>query len=97
MEIKWSKAAVNSIIQIIDFLNENDFEDYAERLKSDILVIINNLPKSYDLCRPDKYKINNDGSFRALEYEKYRISFRIKADEIRILRIRHTKRRPRSY
>lgn len=95
MIIKWNKTAVDCFVEIIDFLNENDFEDYADRLKNDILHQINNLPESYDFCRPDKYKIENDGSFRAFEYEKYRISFRIKSNEIRILRIRHTKRRPK--
>ena len=95
MIIKWNKAAVGSLVEIIGFLNENDFEDYAERLKTNLLIIIGNLPKTFGLCRPDKYKHNNDGSFRAFEYENYRVSFRIKNEEIRILRIRHTKRRPK--
>ncbi len=95
MIIKWSRAAVDSLFDIIEFLNDNDFEDYSERLKTNLLVIISNLPNTFDLCRPDKYKNNNDGSFRAFEYENYRVSFRIKKEEIRILRIRHTKRRPK--
>lgn len=64
--IKWNKAALQSLIDIIDFLNENDFKEYAERLKNDILLIIDNLPKLHGKCRPDKYKIDNDGSLRRL-------------------------------
>jgi plasmid stabilization system protein ParE len=97
MIIKWNKGAVDSLLEIIEFLNDNDFEDYAERLKTNLLIIISNLPKTFDLCRPDKYKNNNDGSFKAFEYENYRVSFRVKDGEIRILRIRHTKRRPKQH
>ncbi|RYE21491.1 MAG: hypothetical protein EOP42_25800 [Sphingobacteriaceae bacterium] len=39
-------------------------------------------------------KQNNDGSFYAFEIDSYRISYRKLPDEIRILRIKHTSRKP---
>ncbi len=42
----------------------------------------------------DKYKINNDGTYRAFELYNYRISYRITSIEIQILRLRHTKMQP---
>lgn len=51
-------------------------------------------PQKYN---PDKYKTKNDGSFRAFEMYHYRISYRYKGSEIRIVRIRHTKMNPLTY
>ncbi|OOQ61849.1 type II toxin-antitoxin system RelE/ParE family toxin [Mucilaginibacter pedocola] len=42
----------------------------------------------------DKFKKNNDGTWRAFEKYKYRISYRVMGDEIIIVRIRHTKMSP---
>ncbi|MDR0794311.1 MAG: hypothetical protein LBE82_13465 [Chitinophagaceae bacterium] len=46
---------------------------------------------------PDKYRLNNDGSYHAYEVYKYRISYHISPAEIRVLRIRHTKMLPMEY
>jgi plasmid stabilization system protein ParE len=52
----------------------------------------------YQLAKAiEKYKRNNDGSFRAFELHRYRITYRIRNNEIRIIRIRHTKRTPLGY
>ena len=57
----------------------------------DILNEIDYLLKYPENYSPDKYKINNDNSFRAFELHHYRISYRYVKDEVRIIRIRHTK------
>ncbi|MBK8607580.1 MAG: type II toxin-antitoxin system RelE/ParE family toxin [Chitinophagaceae bacterium] len=46
---------------------------------------------------PDKFKENNDGSYRAFEKHHYRISYRFDNRVIRILRVRHTSREPILY
>ena len=51
-------------------------------------------PERYPL---DKYKTDNDGSWRAFEIHHYRISYRIMKNQIRIVRFRHTSRSPRNY
>ena len=45
----------------------------------------------------DKYKINNDGSYRAFEIHRYRIAYRVSGNTIRVLRIKHTKMEPKTY
>lgn len=45
----------------------------------------------------DRFKFDNDGSFRAFEEFKYRVAYKITEDQIRILRIRHTSREPIEY
>lgn len=51
-------------------------------------------PECYNI---DKFKTNNDGSYRAFEKNKYRIAYRFKKNIVRVLRIRHTKREPKNY
>jgi plasmid stabilization system protein ParE len=46
---------------------------------------------------PDKYRLNNDGSFRAYEIHQYRIAYFIGEDHIRIVRMRHTSQEPQEY
>jgi len=46
---------------------------------------------------PDKYKLNNDDTYRAFEKHRYRIAYRVLDTEIRILRVRHTSMEPQGY
>ncbi len=69
----------------------------AEKVKQEILLKNSDLTKYPELHNPDKYKISNDGSFRAFELHRYRVSYRYIGNEIRILRIRHTKKNPLKY
>ncbi|WP_134204916.1 type II toxin-antitoxin system RelE/ParE family toxin [Pedobacter suwonensis] len=59
-----------------------------------ILSKIKSLPNHLNTFQIDRLKKNNDGSFFAFEIDRYRISFRKTDKEIRILRIRHSSRRP---
>jgi len=45
----------------------------------------------------DKYKKENDGSYRAFEKHHYRINYRFTDNVIRVLRVRHTGREPKEY
>ncbi len=94
MEIKWSKVAVKQLLDIIQYLEENDSIIYAEKLEVKILSKINNLPQTANLYQIDRLKKSNDRSFFAVEINSYRISYRLLKKEIRILRIRHVYRRP---
>lgn len=50
----------------------------AEKVRGDILSSIKNLSENPERHYPDKYKNNNDGSFRAYEVHNYRISYHIR-------------------
>jgi plasmid stabilization system protein ParE len=94
MIVKWSALAVKHFISIIEFLEcENEF-NYAEKLQKEILLrtalLITN-PQIYPL---DRFKLKNDGSYFAFEVDNYRVSFKKMPNEIRILNVRHTKRKP---
>ncbi|HRP54989.1 type II toxin-antitoxin system RelE/ParE family toxin [Agriterribacter sp.] len=69
----------------------------AEKVRKKILSSIKMLPKDPERHAPDKYRIDNDGSYRAYEVYKYRITYHVGISEIRIIRIRHTKMNPVEY
>jgi len=73
----------------------NDSPRNAEKVIEDIL--IEKAIENPEIYGPDKYKSANDGSYRAFEKHGYRIGYRFTKDIIRVLRIRHTKMKPKSY
>ena len=97
MTIKWNKAAIQQLLDALRFIEENDFHSYAEQLEIEILSRIRNIPQNPSIYPLDKYRRDNDGSYHAFEVDHYRISYRAQKDEIRIVRIRHTSRKPRKY
>lgn len=96
LTIKWNKRAINQLIKAKEYIEE-DSPQNAEKVKSDILTEIAKLTTHPERYNPDKYHFNNDGSFRAFEIHRYRVSYRYTKNEIRIVRIRHTKRSPKNY
>jgi plasmid stabilization system protein ParE len=94
MDIKWNKLAVKQLIEAIEYLEDNGQFAYAEKIEQRILLKIKLLPQKSEIYQPDRLKKNNDGSFHAFEIDSYRISYRVLPNEIRILRIRHSSRRP---
>lgn len=69
----------------------------AEKVKNKMRASINDLIKNPEKYAPDKYRFDNDTSYRAFEIYKYRITYHISPEEIRIIRIRHTKMNPLEY
>lgn len=94
MQIKWSKSAVKQLIEIIEYLEIRDQKDYSISLEKQILDEISSLIYQKNIYQTDRIKEDNDGTFYAFEIDSYRISYRKLPDEIRILRIRHTSRKP---
>lgn len=94
--IKWNKAAVNQLIKAVEYIEEDSVQN-AEKVKNDLLTAISKLATHPEKYPPDKYNINNDGSYRAFELHSYRVSYRYRKNEIHIVRLRHTKRNPKTY
>ena len=96
LQIKWNRQAILQFDNAIAYI-EKDSPDNAERVRTNILLRITELSTHPEKYNPDKFKLNNDGSFRAFEIYSYRVSYRYINDEIWILRIRHTKMNPKEY
>jgi plasmid stabilization system protein ParE len=86
-------SAKNSLKEIYTYIRKDSLQNadiVKEKILSSIKELVTN-PERYNL---DKYRIDNDGTFRAFEIYKYRISYHLSPTQIRIIRIRHTKRNP---
>ena len=92
-EIVWSATAQQQLHSIYKYI-ENESPKSAQKVISKILSATSSMGKNPEKHHPDKYKVNNDGSFRAFEIYKYRISYHIDKDVIVILRVMHTKQNP---
>ncbi|WP_394348364.1 type II toxin-antitoxin system RelE/ParE family toxin [Mucilaginibacter corticis] len=62
-----------------------------------MFLTVENLIENYNIYPTDKYKKDNDGTYHAFEIDEYRISYRVKNNQIKILRIRHTSRKISKY
>jgi plasmid stabilization system protein ParE len=96
IQIKWNRKAIQQLDDAIEYI-ELDSSVNAEKIKRTILLTIDGLLKHPEKYNPDKYKIDNDGSYRAFELYHFRISYRYRLNEIRIIRMRHTKLNPLKY
>lgn len=94
--VVWNSEALFQLKAIYEFIRL-DSERSARKVKSDIDALITKLPIQPEAHPIDKYKLDNDGTYRAFEKHRYRISYRVQEAEIKILRIRHTKMNPLEY
>jgi plasmid stabilization system protein ParE len=79
-----------------DFIKLDSLKN-AEKVKSKILSASRELADHPERYSQDKYRIKNDGSYRAFEIYKYRVSYHISPDQFTIVRVLHTKREPKAY
>lgn len=96
MVVIWSKQAKDELKKAFDRIALDSLLN-AEKVRDTLIDMTIELPLHPKKFPLDKYKITNDGSWRAFEKYHFRISYRIMSDEIRIVRLRHTKRNPTTY
>jgi plasmid stabilization system protein ParE len=95
-KITWSKTALGQFGAAINYIAADSLYN-AEKVENDILGKIGKLGAYPEIYSRDKFKLNNDGSYRAFEIHHYRIAYRVKVNEVLIVRIRHTSRDPLYY
>ena len=92
----WSKRAKAELQKAYLYILLDSLQN-AEMVRDDIIdltIDIANYPEKYPL---DKFKKDNDGTWRAFEKHHYRISYKITSSEIRIVRLRHTSKSPLNF
>lgn len=95
--IVWTKRAQIHLRNIYDYISK-DSEQNAKKVVQEIVLSMNKATKNPEFYPPDKYKKNNTSkSYRAYELYRYRIAYRIRADELVVLRVRHTGMEPKEY
>lgn len=95
-KVRWYETAKKQYTSAFEYIM-NDSIQNAEKFERRLLKKLQVISKSPTICPPDKYRINNDGNYRAFSIYRYRISYRIKGNEIRILRLRLTSMKPKYF
>lgn len=91
--IVWDPEAIDQLKEAYKYIEKKSPRN-AAKVFDDIEAAISKL-LSYPERHPlDKYKLNNDGTFRAFEKHRYRIGYRVIETEIQVLRLRHTSMEP---
>lgn len=94
--IKWDLQAREELKRIVAYIRK-DSEQNAQKVKNEIVDIIKSLPRHPLRFPPDKFKDDNDGSYRAFIKHKYRVAYKVEVSAILILRIRSDKQEPLPY
>lgn len=92
-EVIWSKEAVEELEEIHEYLKKRS-EWVAKKVIHEILIQTAKLNRDWNLCEKDELKDGNDGSYKVIFVYHFRITYRIKAKQIHVLRVRHTSREP---
>ncbi len=95
-EVRWDLKAAEHLKEIYRYLQEQN-PSSAEKIKQSILISTKTLELNPEIYAVDRLKKNNKGDFRAYEKFTYRISYRIKANQLSILRVRHNSRKPKKH
>ncbi len=94
--IKWDLQAREELKRIVVYIGKDSAQN-AQKVKEEIIDIIRSLPQHPLRFPPDKFKDDNDGTYRAFVKHKYRIAYRVEDAAILILRVRSDKQEPLPY
>ncbi len=95
-KIIWDKQAVDSFREAIAFIKKDSVQN-AAKVKEDVLKRIVQLSAMPEIHPPDKFKIDNNGNYRAFELYRFRMGYLVKEEEIIIIRFRNTNQEPLEY
>lgn len=96
MVVVWSKGATAELQKAYLYILLDSLQN-AEKVRDDIIDLTIDLAANPERHPLDKFKKDNDGTWRAFEKHHYRVSYKIFPDQIRIVRLRHTSRSPLNF
>ncbi|MFA9190790.1 type II toxin-antitoxin system RelE/ParE family toxin [Flavobacterium sp. FZUC8N2.13] len=97
-KIIWSSNALEQLEDIHFYiLFESKSIHIADKVIDEIFESTKILKTKPEIYKLDTKKDNNDGSFRTYFIYDYMISYRITPNNIQILRVRHTSRKPKTF
>jgi plasmid stabilization system protein ParE len=82
--VVWTKRSQQHMKQAFDYISKDSIQN-AVKVLEDIVAMVNKAIVNPEFCSTDKYKQNNDGSYRAFEKHHYRIAYRFSDNIIRVL------------
>ncbi|WP_179374873.1 type II toxin-antitoxin system RelE/ParE family toxin [Winogradskyella wichelsiae] len=76
VKIVWRKLALLQLKEAFDYIKKDSLQS-AENVRNAIFSATDNLKYNPEIYPLDKYRKNNDGTFRAFEIYSYRIAYQI--------------------
>jgi len=95
-KVVWSAQARKQLKELYEYILKDSVVN-AEKVADDIVASTYKAARHPEIQPLDKYKKKNNGSYRAYELHRYRITYKVAAKGINIVRIRHTSRQPKMY
>lgn len=96
MVVVWSDSAKAELRKAFEYIALDSLQN-AQMVRDTLINETIELAQNPEKHSIDKFKKDNNGSWRAFEKHHFRISYRILKDQIRIVRMRHTSRSPLAY
>ncbi|MBX2933676.1 MAG: type II toxin-antitoxin system RelE/ParE family toxin [Ferruginibacter sp.] len=95
-KLVWTRRSQQHLRALFKYIS-TDSPKNAMQVVNDIIVATEKTIANPEFYSPDKYKTDNDGSYRAFEKHRYRVVYRFQKNVIRVLRVKHTKMEPKFY
>lgn len=95
-EVVWTKRSQQHLKKAYEYISQ-DSPQNALKVINALAAAVEKAISNPELYGPDKYKKDNDGSYRAFEKHRYRVSYRYSKNIIRVLRVLHASMEPKPY
>ena len=96
MVVVWSNSAKVELRKAFEYIALDSLQN-AQMVRDTLIDMTIDLSENPEKKPLDKFKKDNDGTWRAFEKHHYRISYRILKNQIRVVRMRHTSKSPLTY
>ncbi len=96
ISVFWTQPAQAHLRKLYEHIGKESPKN-AHKVVEEIVMAVEKAIRNPDIYAPDKFKTDNDGSYRAFEKHHYRVSYRFANNVIRVLRVRHTSMMPMQY
>jgi plasmid stabilization system protein ParE len=96
MVVVWSNGAKVELRRAFEYIALDSLQN-AQMVRDTLIDLTIDLSADPEKHPLDKFKKDNDGTWRAFEKHHYRISYRIIKNQIRVVRMRHTSKSPLNY
>ncbi|WP_035916968.1 type II toxin-antitoxin system RelE/ParE family toxin [Flavimarina sp. Hel_I_48] len=96
VKVVWRKGALIHLNEHYNYIKKTSSES-AINVRDSIFEMVEALAENPEIYPLDMYRSNNNGDIRAFEKYSLRVAYQVTEQEIRIIRVRHTKREPLKY
>jgi addiction module RelE/StbE family toxin len=95
-KIIWSKRSLRQFKKLYEYIKEESPKG-ADKVREAIITTSEKLKTTPLMFEADRFKTNNNGAYRAFTEFDFRVTYKVKANRIIILKIIHTSQKPKDY